>query len=129
MKELIMKSAPNEKLRGLKIEKTWVLCVFFLNFFFLSFFFLNFSRVLRPFLHIIHHPHRGKKERKTKHKGCVVLHWHNESINVNPGINFSAQGLLACAHFLAHLHLCTKKNIKSKYNKTTKLKFQFFTSL
>ena len=81
--------------------------VSFFLIFFSIFLFLNFSKVLRPFLHIIHHPHRGKKKENLsiKDKGCVVLHWHNESINVNPGINFSAQCLLACAHFLAHLHL------------------------
>ena len=36
-------------------------------------------------------------------KGCVVVLWQNESVNVNPGLGFSAWCSLACEHLLSHL--------------------------
>ena len=39
--------------------------------------------------------------------GCVVVLWHNESVNVNPGLSFSVQYLLVCVRLLVNLLLQT----------------------
>ena len=62
-----------------------------------------------------------RRTKFAKNKGCIVVLWHNESVNVNPGLSFSAQCSLACKRLLVHLYF--KCNVKvQQHNLSLKLK-------